>query len=303
MCASNPLSVALCAQAHRSLPLAVFYCGVDLPHSRAVRRDHRTATTADDCENRLLAALPTAERRRLLVHCERVELAFGDPLCEPGDRIRHVYFPTGGFISLISSIDGRPRLEVGLVGIEGMLGVSLLVGVTDAPLRALVQGAGPALRIETRTFSRALTRSPVLRKLLMRYLYVLMTQLAQMAACTRFHVVEERLARWLLITRDRARSNEFYLTQEFLGYILGVRRVGVTRAAGSLQRRKLIRYSRGRMTILDGRGLERASCECYAAGGQMYERLLNKKGRARSGRRRTRGISSSRRTAHFKAGR
>jgi CRP-like cAMP-binding protein len=251
------------------------------PHFRAIRGAAAAATTADGSENRLLAALPAAERRRLLVHCEPVELAFGERLCEPGDRIRHVYFPTGGFISLISSIDGRPRLEVGIVGTEGMLGVSLLVGVNDAPLRALVQGAGPALRIETAKFSRALTYSPVLRQMLMRYLYVLMNQLAQMAACTRFHVVEARLARWLLITRDRAHSNEFYLTQEFLGYILGVRRVGITRAAGSLQRRKLIRYSRGKMTILDGHGLRRASCECYVASGQMYERLLSKGARAR----------------------
>ena len=122
-----------------------------------------------------MAALPSAERKQLLAHCEPVELAFGERLCEQGDRIRRVYFPTGGFISLISSIDGRPRLEVGLVGTEGMLGVSLLVGVNDAPLRALVQGAGPALRIEAADFSRVLKRSPMLRQALMRYLYVLMS--------------------------------------------------------------------------------------------------------------------------------
>jgi CRP-like cAMP-binding protein len=217
----------------------------------------------------------------LLTHCESVELAFGDRLCEQGGRIRHVYFPIGGFISLISSIGGRARLEVGLAGSEGMLGVSLLMGVRDAPLRALVQGAGRALRIDATKFSRALTRSPVLRQTLTRYLYVLMSQLAQMAACTRFHVVEARLARWLLMMRDRASSNEFNITQEFLAHMLGVRRVGITRAAGSLQRRKLIRYSRGQITILDGRGLERASCECYAAGGEMYEQLLGQKARAR----------------------
>lgn len=254
------------------------------PHSQEISRAARIATNANSRENRLLAALPAVERRRLLAHGEPVELSFGDLLCEQGERIRHVYFPTGGFISLISSTDQRPRLEVGLVGTEGMLGVSLLVGVNDAPLRALVQGAGPALRIEAAEFSHALTRSPVLRQALTRYLYVLMNQLAQMAACMRFHVVEARLARWLLMTRDRAHSDEFYLTQEFLAYMLGVRRVGITRAAGALQRRKLIRYSRGKMTVLDGRGLERASCECYAASGQMYEQLLSARGRTRLSR-------------------
>jgi CRP-like cAMP-binding protein len=235
----------------------------------------------------------------LLAHCEPVELALGERLCEVGDRIRHVYFPTGGFLSLISSIDGRPRLELGLVGTEGMLGVSLLMGMNQAPLRAVVQGAGPALRMEATKFSRALTRSPVLRQALMRYLYVLMSQLAQMAACTRFHVVEARLARWLLMTRDRAHSNEFYITQEFLAYMLGVRRAGITRAAGSFQRRKLIRYSRGTINILDNPGLERVACECYAAGVQMYERALSKAGHTRPRRVRTRRTSSgaSRRAA------
>lgn len=177
---------------------------------------------------------------------------------------------------MISSLAGRHRLELGLVGTEGMLGASLLMGVSDAPLRALVQGAGPALRIDAVKFIRALSRSPVLRQTLMRYLYVLMSQLAQLTACMRFHVVEARLARWLLMTRDRAHSSCFCITQEFLGQMLGVRRVGITRAAQALQRQKLIHYSRGKMTILDGRALERASCECYAAGEQMYERLLGK---------------------------
>lgn len=248
------------------------------PPSREIGKAARIAIKANGRENCLLACLPIVERRRLLTHCEPVELVFGERLCEQGERIRHVYFPTGGFISLVSSIGRRPRLEVGLVGTEGMLGVSLLAGVNDAPWRALVQGAGPALRIDAGEFSRALTRSPVLRQALTRYLYVLMNQLAQMVACTRFHVVEARLARWLLMTRDRAHSDEFYLTQEFLAYMLGVRRVGITRAAGALQRRKLIRYSRGKMTVLDGRGLERASCECYAASGKMYEQLLSTQG-------------------------
>lgn len=225
--------------------------------------------------NLLLAALPGKERRDLLARCEAVELTFGDLLYAQDKRIRHAYFPTGGFISLISSVDGRARLEVGLVGAEGMLGISLVAGENVAPLQALVQGAGSALRIETSQFSRVLKQSPGLREVLTRYAYVLMNQLAQMAACTCFHQVEPRLARWLLMTRDRAHSDHFYLTQDFLAYMLGVRRVGITRAASSLRRRKLISYSRGKVIILNGRGLERVTCSCYEVGKQMYARVMH----------------------------
>jgi CRP-like cAMP-binding protein len=224
--------------------------------------------------NRLLAGLPAADRQRLIARCEAVELGFEEVLCEVGDRMRHVYFPTASFISLISKVDAGSCLEVGLVGTEGMLGSSLLLGVDIASLRALVQGAGPAFRMDATQFSRELRHSPALRKRLSSYLYVLTAQITQMAACARFHLIEARLARWLLMTRDRAHSNEFRLTQEFLAYLLGVRRAGVTRAASNLQKRRLIRYSRGKMLILDARGLEAVSCECYANAAQMYARVL-----------------------------
>jgi CRP-like cAMP-binding protein len=224
--------------------------------------------------NLLLAGLPSAESRRLIAHCEPVELVLEEVLYEIGGRVRNVYFPTTSFVSLISSIDRDSRLEVGLVGAEGMVGLTVMLGLEVTSLEALVQGAGMALRMSAAQFTLELKRSPVLTKRLNRYLYVQMNQLAQMAACTRFHLVEERLARWLLMTRDRAHSNEFRLTQEFIAYMLGVRRAGITRAATALQKRKLIRYSRGNVTVLNGRGLEAASCACYAAATQVYTQSM-----------------------------
>jgi CRP-like cAMP-binding protein len=224
--------------------------------------------------NRLLSALPHKDRRRFLAGCDAVNLTFGQILAEPGDRIGTVYFPTDSIISLTTATDSAACLEVGLIGDEGMLGIPLALGVDVSPLHALVQGQGPALRMDGEVFKRELELSLALQRILKRYLYVVMSQLAQTASCTHAHVVEERLARWLLMTRDRAHSDAFRLTHKFLAYILGVRRVGVTKAATALQRRNLISYSRGDITILDGVGLEAASCGCYAADKASYARIM-----------------------------
>lgn len=224
--------------------------------------------------NHLLDALPGRDRRRMLDGCESVQFGFGDVVYEPGRPIEHVHFPTSSFISLIMPVDDTACIEVGMVGCEGMFGIPLALGVDVSPVRAVVQGAGPALRMGAARFRSELSLSPPLRRELGRYVVVHLNQLAQTAACTRFHVVEARLARWLLMTQDRARGDTFHVTQEFLAFMLGVRRVGVTKAAGSLQRRGLIGYSRGDVTVLDRRGLKAASCSCYKADRDAYDRIL-----------------------------
>ena len=224
--------------------------------------------------NRLLASLPRRESMRLLAACDAVELELGTVLYEPDSQVAHVYFPTDSFISLMIPVDGTSNLEVGMVGNEGMLGTPLILGVHRSPLRALVQGAGSAWRMDARAFVREFGLSAALRKSLHRYLQVHIGQLAQNAACTRFHLVEARLARWLLMTQDRAHNDSFHVTHEFLAYMLGVRRVGVTRAATALQKRHLIRYHRGEVTMLNRRGMEAASCSCYQADQDRYANLL-----------------------------
>ena len=224
--------------------------------------------------NRLLESLPGSDRRRMLAQCETVELAFAEVLCTPEERLRYAYFPTRGFISMIIPIDRSASLEIGLVGNEGMFGIPLVLGVDRSRVRGVVQGAGSAWRMDAAAFRRELGRGPALQTVLNRYIFVHLSQLAQAAACTRFHVVEERLARWLLMTQDRAFANSFHVTQELLAFMLGVRRVGVTKAASALQSRGLIRYSRGDITVLNRRGLKATACGCYDADCRSYDRAF-----------------------------
>lgn len=224
--------------------------------------------------NRLLDGLPARERKQVLGGCCEVQLHVETVLAGPGDRIRHIYFPTDCFISMIQPMGGNRTLEVALAGREGLYGVPVALGVPLSPVHAAVQGGGGAWRMGAGTFRQELARLPALRTRVARYTHVLMSQLFQAAGCNRFHVVEQRVARWMLVTSDRARAPSFHLTQEFLASMLGVRRVGVTEAAGALQRRGLIGYSRGVITILDRPGLEQASCACYRADRAIYERLL-----------------------------
>lgn len=213
--------------------------------------------------NRLLERLPAKDRGRLVAACERVELGFGEVIDEPGGAIEHVYFPAGSYISLLAFVGDADAVEVAMIGNEGVYGLPAAWGIECSPVKAVIQGAGPAYRIASRAFRDELARSPSLRTGLDLYSHVLTSQLMRSAGCIRFHVVEQRLARWLLMTADRAHSLTLRVTHEFLAYMLGVRRVGITEAAGSLQREGLISYSRGLLDILDREGLERAACACY----------------------------------------
>jgi CRP-like cAMP-binding protein len=229
---------------------------------------------ATPAANRLIARLGAKDRARMIDACEKVDLVFGEVLVEQGQSIDHVIFPAGGFISLLAPMGGASIIEVALAGSEGMYGVSVALGAEASHVQAVVQGAGPALRMESASFKRELERMPKLRASIDLYVHVLMGQLVRSAGCNRFHVVEQRVARWLLMTADRSHSATINLTHELLAHMLGVRRVGVTEAASALQTRNLISYTRGVVTILDRRGLERASCSCYRADLDTYTRYL-----------------------------
>jgi CRP-like cAMP-binding protein len=226
--------------------------------------------------NRLLATLPKNDYQRLLPQLEPVALTFAEVLYEPGGSIRHVYFPNDSIVSLLAEVAEREALEVGIVGNEGMTGISVFMGVNSSRNRAVVQGAGTALRMRAAALRKEAGYVGSLHRLLHRYSHSLLTQASQAAACNRFHRVSARLARWLLMTHDRLGADEFRVTQEFMAYMLGVRREGVTVAASALQKDHFISYSRGQIMILNRIGLEAVSCECYRIIKDESDGYLNK---------------------------
>lgn len=225
-------------------------------------------------ENLLIQQLPKATRKRLLDQCEPFELVLSAELSVRGQPLSHAYFPQSGFISLVIDVDTYPALEVGMVGRESMLGSELVLGLAKTPWRSLVQGAGQCWRIEAKALRQECIASPTLRQVMQTSLLVRLHQQTLASACERFHMIGPRLARWLLMSQDRAHADNFHVTHEFLAYMLGMRRVGITAAASALQKGGLIEYHRGELTVLDRQGLEAAACCCYAADRRTYADLL-----------------------------
>ena len=231
------------------------------------------ATPTDPRKNHLLAALPDAEWKRWLPQLERVGMQLGQVLYESGTRLSHVYFPITAIVSLLYVMENGASAEIAVVGNEGIVGISLFMGGESTPSRAVVQSAGQGFRLKARAIKDEFSRAPVLH-LLLRYTQALITQMAQTAVCNRHHTLDQQLCRWLLLSLDRLQGNELVMTQELIANMLGVRREGVTVAALKLQRVGLIRYARGHITVLDRKGLEKRTCECYAVVKGEYDRLL-----------------------------
>jgi CRP-like cAMP-binding protein len=225
--------------------------------------------------NNLIETLPRSARNRLLAICEPVDLVLEQTLSAAGAPSRHVYFPTGGIVSLTTSSAGTPMLEVGMVGNEGMLGTQAALGIPNASLNARVRRSGTAWRVATGPFNRELARGGALKHQLNRYLHVVIVQLTCDSGCLRFHQIGQRLARWLLMTHDRTGQKAISVTHEGIARLMGVRRVGITKAAGALQRQGIIKYVRGELKILDRKALEAEACSCYAADRKTYSRFLS----------------------------
>ena len=225
-------------------------------------------------QNHLLAALPAAEYERLSSHLELVQMPLGEVLCESGGQLQHVYFPTTAIVSLHYVMENGASAEIAGVGNEGVLGISLFMGGNTTPSRASVQTAGSGYRLKARLMMEEFNRAGPMMRLMLRYTQALITQISQTAVCNRHHSVEQQLCRWLLSTLDRLPSNELTMTQELIAGMLGVRREGITEAAGHLQQAGFIRYRRGHITVLDRSGLESRVCECYTVVKNEYDRLL-----------------------------
>ncbi|MFT7266430.1 MAG: CRP-like cAMP-binding protein [Halioglobus sp.] len=225
-------------------------------------------------QNHLLDALPAAERERLFPHLELVPMPLGDAVCEPGMVMHHAYFPTTSIISLLYVMEDGASAEIAVVGNEGIVGVSLFMGGETTTSRAVVQSAGHAYRLKAQLLKDTFLLAGPMQRLLLRYTQALLTQMSQTAVCNRHHLLDEQLCRWLLLSLDRLPSNELVMTQELIADMLGVRREGVTEAAGELQRAGLIDYSRGRISVLDRPGLEARACECYQVVKTEFDRLL-----------------------------
>ena len=225
--------------------------------------------------NHLLAALPIDVQARLLPHLELIPLSLGTVLCESGDTLRHVYFPTDCIVSLLYVMENGSSAEIAVVGNDGMVGVSLIMGGDSTPSRAVVQSAGFAYRLSSQHIKAEFDRHGDLMQLLLRYTQALITQMAQTAVCNRHHSIDQQLCRWLLLSLDRLDCNELIMTQELIANMLGVRREGVTDAAGKLQKHGIIEYRRGHITVLDRPQLEQLSCECYAVVKKETDRLLH----------------------------
>jgi CRP-like cAMP-binding protein len=225
-------------------------------------------------QNHLLAALPAEDLERVEAELKLVPLALGDVLYESGTRQRRVYFPSTAIVSLLYMMADGASAEIAVVGNEGIIGVSLFMGGETTTSRAVVQSAGHAYQLSSKILKEEFTRGGAMQHLLLRYTQALLTQMAQTAVCNRHHSLDQQLCRWLLLSLDRLSGNELIMTQELIANMLGVRREGVTEAAGNLQSAGLIKYSRGRITVLDRPGLEARTCECYAVVKKEFDRLL-----------------------------
>jgi len=234
-----------------------------------------TTSQQDPKTNQLLAVLPRDEWRRWQPHLEPVDLPLGHVLYEPGGTLEHVFFPTTAIVSLLYVMENGASAEIAVVGLEGLVGISLFMGGESTPSRAVVQSAGQAYQLSAKLIKEEFNRSHAVMHLLLRYTQALITQMAQTAVCNRHHSLDQQLCRWLLLSMDRLRGNELVMTQELIANMLGVRREGVTESALKLQRAGLISYSRGHITVIDRAGLEKRTCECYAVVKKEYDRLLS----------------------------